>query len=423
MLEDQGSDDRTTRDSLRRIFAAAIISAAPAPAVVANLPEKPRGRCVVIGSGKAAAAMAAAVDAAWPDVDLSGIVSTRYGHAVPAGRIRVIEAGHPVPDRCSEMAARQVLAALSGLQPEDLVIALISGGGSATLALPIEGLRLEEKQSITRQLLASGATIGDINTVRRHLSQVKGGKLAAAAAPASLLTLLISDVPGNDPASIASGPTIVAQTTGGDALTVLDRYQIAVAATVRRYLESAGASSAQPGNYKIIANPAIALTAAAREARDLGFNPVILGDCIEGESREVAKTMAGIARSVLSMGEPGRHPAALLSGGETTVTMDPECAGHGGRNTEFLLALALELRADPRIWALAGDSDGIDGTEDAAGAIVTPDTLSRSDAAGLDPHAALRSHDSYSFFRQTGDLVMTGPTLTNVNDIRIIIVS
>jgi hydroxypyruvate reductase len=424
MLSEDTPEERAARDSLRRIFDAAIDSAAPAPAVLANLPEKPAGRCVVIGAGKASAAMAAAIDSAWPDVRLSGVVSTRYGHAVPAGRISVIEAGHPVPDSASEKAARAILDALKGLTAEDLVIALISGGGSATLALPIEPLSMEDKQRITRQLLSSGANIGEINTVREHLSLVKGGKLAEAALPARLVTLLISDVPGDNPASVASGPTIPSGSAPADALAVLDHYDIVVSPAVRQHLESADATPANiaRGEHRIIASSAQALKAAALTARELGFSTVILGDSIEGESRELGRVMAEIAKSGTTMGQPYHPPAVLLSGGETTVTIGSADAGRGGRNMEFLLALALALNGEPGIWALAGDSDGIDGTGDAAGAVVTPDTLARAAAAGIDPRDVLIRHDSYSLFSEIGDLVCTGPTLTNVNDIRVVMV-
>lgn len=418
------SDDGTTRAALRRIFDAAIGSAAPAPALLSNLPDKPRGRCIVVGAGKASAAMAAALDAAWPDVDVSGIVSTRYGHAVPAGRITIIEAGHPVPDAASEKAGRQTLEAVRGLAPEDLVIALMSGGGSATLALPIEALSLAEKQDITEQLLASGATIREMNIVRTHLSQLKGGKLAAAARPARVFTLLISDVPGDNPASIASGPTLPCDSTPAEALALIDRIGIRIPDAVRDALRAPG-STAPPGDdirFKIIASAAGALEAAATAAQALGFTPVVLGDSIEGESRELGRAMAATAKSLASQGTPAKPPAVLLSGGETTVTIGAEGAGRGGRNTEFLLALALALDGDSRIWALAGDSDGIDGTGDAAGAMISPDILTRARNAGIDARDALQRHDSYSLFAATGDLVITGPTLTNVNDIRIVMV-
>lgn len=417
--------DSDLLSGLRRVFDKAVESVAPAPAVVRHLPTAPKGKCVVVGAGKAAAAMAAAVDAAWPDTDLSGVVSTRYAHAVPAGRIRVLEAGHPVPDEASELAAHEILAAVDGLSPDDLVIALISGGGSATMALPVDGLTLAQKQQITRQLLNSGAGISEINTVRTQLSRIKGGKLAAAAAPARLLTLIISDVPGDDPAIVASGPTIRSDSTPADALCVLNRYGIDIPAAVHDRLESAEPREriAYRGEHRIVASPSQALEAAAEEARKCGFAVVNLGDRIEGESKAIARDMATMARSVREQGEPAHAPAVLISGGETSVTIGKEGAGRGGRNTEFLLALAVELDGEPGIYGLAGDSDGIDGTEDAAGAIITPDTLSRAAAAGFDPVGVLTRHDSYTLFQQLDDLVITGPTLTNVNDIRIVAVT
>jgi len=392
--------------------------------MLANLPEKPRGRCIVVGAGKASAAMAAALDAAWPDVDVSGVVSTRYGHAVPTGRISVIEAGHPVPDEASEKAGREVLKAVSGLSPDDLVIALISGGGSATLALPIEPLNLAEKQDITKQLLASGATIREMNIVRTHLSQLKGGKLAVAAQPARVVTLLISDVPGDNPASIASGPTLPGDSSPAEALELIERIGIRISDPVRDALRASQSAGPLAGDisYRIIASAARALEAAATTARELGFTPVVLGDSIEGESRELGRAMASTAKSVASLGKPASPPAVLLSGGETTVTIGAEGAGLGGRNTEFLLALALALDGDSGIWALAGDSDGIDGTGDAAGAVISPDTLMRARNADIDARDALMRHDSYRLFAAIGDLVKTGPTLTNVNDIRIVMV-
>ena len=422
---DKRREDRQARFALRRVFDAAIDAVKAAPAVAANLPPKPRGRCVVVGAGKASAAMAAAVDRVWPDVDLSGVVSTRYGHAVSAGRIDVIEAGHPVPDAASEKAARRMLDAVSGLTADDLVIALFSGGGSATAALPVAALSLEEKRNLTERLLASGATIGEINTVRKHLSGIKGGKLAAAARPARVCTLVISDVPGDDPADVASGPTFPDTSTPDHALELLDRYGIKLKNSVRDRLRGSDAPDAKTiaGEHRVIASAAVALKAAAKAARDLGFAPVVLGDAIEAESRELGRAMAGIARSIRSLGEPAPAPAMLLSGGETTVTIGGEGAGRGGRNTEFLLALAVALGGAPGIWAMACDSDGIDGTEDAAGAIVTPDTLKRAAAAGFDPRATLRRHDSYTLFDAVDDLVVTGPTLTNVNDLRIVLVS
>lgn len=422
---DKRQEDRQARFALGRVFDAALESVQAAPAVLANLPPKPRGRCIVVGAGKASAAMAAALDNAWPDVELSGVVSTRYGHAVPAGRIDVIEAGHPIPDAASEKAARRMLDAVSGLTENDLVLALFSGGGSATAALPVAPLTLGDKQRITERLLASGAGIGEINTVRKHLSRIKGGKLAAAAHPARVFTLIVSDVPGDDPAGVASGPTVPNASAPAAALEVLDRFAVKVPSALRDRLRRAEALTPQRvlGEHRVIASAAVALKAAARAARDLGFAPVVLGDAIEAESRELGRTMAGIARSVRSLGEPAPAPSMLLSGGETTVTIGGEGAGRGGRNMEFLLALAVALQGEPGIWATACDSDGIDGTGDAAGAIVTPDTLKRAAAAGLDARATLRRHDSYSLFKAIDDLVVTGPTLTNVNDLRIVLVA
>ena len=407
------------RNLLDRAFNAAIAAAMPREAVLRNLPDKPSGRCFVVGAGKASAAMAAAVDEAWQDVDLTGVVSTRYGHGVDAGRIRVIEAGHPVPDANSTEAAQAMLDLLQATTPDDLVLALISGGGSATLALPIEPLSLEEKQGITRSLLSSGASIAEMNIVRKHLSLVKGGKLAEAATPARLHTLIISDVPGDDPGTVASGPTVPQTGTAIDALGVIDRYHIQISSALRHHLETtASPPCTARGTHRVIASSAMALRAAADVASSAGATPMILGDSIEGESREVARVMASIARSV------GNHatPALLISGGETTVTIGTEGAGRGGRNTEFALSLALALDGAPGVWGLAADSDGIDGTEDAAGAIVGPETLIRACESGISPEACLDGHDSYALFDATGDLIRTGPTLTNVNDIRLILV-
>lgn len=412
---------------LREVFEQAINRASPALVVPAALPEKPQGRCVVIGAGKASAAMAAAVDAAWQDVDVSGVVVTRYDHAVPAGRIQILEAAHPVADTMSQTAAEQIIAALQGLTENDLVLALMSGGGSALMALPIEGLTLADKQAITRALLHSGANIHEMNLVRRHLSAVKGGKLAAMAQPARLVSLMISDVPGDNPADIASGPTVADDSTPAEALSILDRYGITVADSVRKVLQAeAECQSSLPtaksaGEVRMIATPALSLQAAAEVARQHGITPMILGDAIEGESREVATVMAGIAKSVKRFGHPLPKPALLLSGGETTVTVQSK-AGRGGRNTEFLLSLACALQGETGIWALAGDSDGIDGTEDAAGALVFPESLARGEAAGMNPLDYLDKHDSYRYFQTLDDLVTTGPTLTNVNDIRALLI-
>lgn len=414
------------RAFLRGLFDEAVNAADPRRMLAAYLPEKPRGRCVVVGAGKASAAMAAAVDAAWPDVQLSGAVVTRYGHAVPAGRIAVLEAGHPVPDAHSEQAAVRMLQLVGDLGPEDLVLALISGGGSATLALPVKGVTLEQKRSITRALLASGASISEMNVVRRHLSLIKGGALARAAHPARIVTLMVSDVPGDDPATIASGPTIASPDTPADALAIVDRLRIDVPPGVR---ERWSRTSPQPrpdtlrAEHRIIASAMASLRAAARVACGAGVHPIVLSDRIECDSQALGQAMAGIARSARDLGEPAAAPVVLISGGETTVALRDGPAGRGGRNTEFLLALALALDGAPDIWALAADTDGIDGTEDAAGAIIGPDTLERARLAGLDPRHSLQMHDSYSLFASTGELLITGPTHTNVNDFRAVLIA
>ncbi len=420
-------DDARARSALRSIFDAAVAAADPRVMLARHLPEKPRGRCVVVGAGKSAAVMAAALEAAWPDVALSGVVVTRYGHAVPTQRIEVIEASHPVPDANSERGARRVLAAVQGLNKDNLVIALISGGGSALMALPAPGLTFADKQALNRALLACGATISEMNCLRKHLSAIKGGRLAAAAAPARVVTLAISDVPGDDPAVIASGPTVPDPTSFADARALLARYDIAPSPAVAARLAQDADETPKPGElpnaeFRMIATPAMALAACADRARALGLTPLILGDALEGESREMGTVMAGIARSIATHGQPLAAPAILLSGGETTVTIGSGPTGKGGRNTEFLLALAIALSGRPNIWAVAGDTDGIDGSDDAAGALITPTTLARAKAANLDPRAILAGHDSYSLFDTIGDLIRTGPTLTNVNDIRAVLV-
>lgn len=407
------------RAFLRHLFGAALRAADPRRVVPAALPAKPGGRCVVVGAGKAAALMAQAVDQAWPDVALSGVVVTRYGHAAPAGRIEVLEAGHPVPDANSEVAARRMLAAVRGLGSADLVLALISGGGSATLALPAPGLTLDGKAEMTRELLRSGAPISDINAVRRHFSAIKGGRLGAAAAPARLVTLAISDVPGDDPAAIASGPTVTAPEDGSRVAAILERYRINIPTGVRPVPAPPVAS----GEFRLVATPAMVLAAAAAEATAAGATPLILGDALEGVAREVGRVLAGIALSCHAHARPVGAPAVLLSGGETTVTMDGCATGRGGRNTELLLALALQLNGAPGIFALACDTDGIDGNSDAAGAIVTPTSLARARAHALDPAGLLTAHRSYEVFSALDDLVVTGPTLTNVNDFRAILIT
>ena len=418
-------NDSRAKDALNRIFLAAVASADPAKVPQHHLPSPPKGRCVVVGAGKASAAMAAALEAAWPHVDLSGVVVTRYGHAVPTSRIEIIEASHPVPDDRSAEAAKRILAAVEGLTADDMVIALISGGGSALMVAPAEGMTLADKMAVNRALLASGATISEMNAVRKHLSRIKGGRLALAARPAKVVSLLISDVPGDDPSEIASGPTVADPSDIETVREIVSRYALDLPETVRRVLEK-GEETPKAGDIeediRLIAAPSLALQAAADEALKLGLTPLILGDSLEGESKDVGAVMAGIALSASRKGLPVKGPAVLLSGGETTVTIGKGPAGKGGRNTEFLLSLALTLKGADGIWAIAGDSDGIDGVEDAAGAMVTPDTLVRIRNAGVDPRQSLVNHDSYTAFNAAGDLVVTGPTLTNVNDIRAILI-
>jgi glycerate 2-kinase len=418
--------DAPVRGLLRDIFDAAVASADPAAAVLRHLPEKPKGRCVVVGAGKASVAMAAALDAAWGGVDLSGVVVTRHGQLAPAGRIEVLEASHPTPDANSEEAGRRILAAVRGLSADDLVIALMSGGGSSLMVLPADGMTRADKQAINRSLLASGANITEMNAVRKHLSAIKGGRLALAAHPAKVVTLAISDIPGDDPAAIASGPTVADSSTLADVSEIIARYDIDLPPSASAVLATGHETPKilpEQNGVHVIAAPSFALAAAARTAAKAGLTPLILGDAIEGESRELGIVMAGIARSVRVNGFPAKSPAVLLSGGETTVTIGKATAGRGGRNTEFLLAFAIAMAGEPGVFALAGDSDGIDGTEDAAGALVTPDTLARARVANLDPRAYLAAHDSYSFFAGIGDLVHTGPTGTNVNDIRAILIT
>ena len=415
-----------TRTVLRSLFDAALAAADPLKAVPPNLPDPPAGRTVVVGAGKAAAAMAKAVEDHWQG-PLEGLVVTRYGHAVACRTIGVVEAAHPVPDAAGRRAAADILARVSGLTPDDLVLCLISGGGSALLALPAGDLSLADKQAVGRALLKSGADISEMNCVRKHLSAIKGGRLAAAAAPARVVTLAISDVPGDDPAVIASGPSVPDPTSFADARAILAKYAITPPCAVARHLEAASEETPKPGDprltraeLRLIARPQDSLEAAAAKARELGLAPVILGDAVEGEAREVAKVMAAIAKQAARYGQPATAPCVLLSGGETTVTLRGQ--GRGGRNAEFLLALALALDGHDGIHAIACDTDGIDGSEDNAGAAIGPDSLARARAKGLDPKAHLADNDGYGLFESLGDLVMTGPTLTNVNDFRAILV-
>jgi glycerate 2-kinase len=419
------------RALLRRLFDAALDASAPAKVVPPHLPPPPRGRTIVVGAGKAAAAMARAVEENWPG-DLAGLVVTRYGHAVPCRRVEIVEAAHPVPDAVGEAAARRMLASVGGLSPDDLVLCLVSGGASALLALPAPGITLDDMRAVPRALLRSGATIGEINCVRKHLSAIKGGRLAAAAAPAAVVTLAISDVPGDDPAVIGSGPTVADPTSYAEARAILARYAIDPPQAIAARLAAERDETPKPGDprlarsrYQLVATPQRALEAAATAARALGLAPVLLSDRIEGEAREVAKVHAAIALQaaagrLLVGAQPVTLPAVILSGGETTVTVRGQ--GQGGRNAEFTLALALALDGHQRIYAIACDSDGIDGTEDNAGALAAPDTIARAGRLGLDLKAHLADNDAYRAFKALDDLVVTGPTLTNVNDFRAILV-
>jgi len=412
---------------LRQMFDAAIAAAQPALCLPAHLPPPPKGRTIVIGAGKASAAMARALEDNWAG-PLEGLVVTRYGYDVPCQRIEIVQAAHPVPDAAGLAASQRIAQLVAGLTADDLVIALISGGGSSLLVAPAEGLTLADKQAVNAALLASGATISEMNCVRRHLSSLKGGRLGALCHPAQLLTLLISDVPGDSPMDIASGPTVADSTSCLDALAIVQRYQIAMPEAMRALLESGSGETVKPGdprlqhsNVRMITAPQIALEAAASVAKAAGITPYILGDSLEGEARDVAKTLAGITRQVVLRGQPFQTPCVLLSGGETTVTIRGK--GRGGRNVEFLLALAVALGDLDGVFALAGDTDGVDGIEEIAGAILTPDTLKRAWAQGMNPRSFLDSNDAHSFFQALGDSVVTGPTLTNVNDFRAILIN
>ncbi len=408
------------RRTLGALFDAALAAVAPRLVLPPHLPEPPRGRIAVLGFGKAAAEMARVFEAHWP-TPFEGFAVTRYGHAVRCRTIEVVEAGHPVPDDAAAAAADRALALAAGLGADDLLLCLASGGGSALLAKPAPGIALAEKQALTRSLLACGAAIGEINCVRKHLSAIKGGRLAAAAAPAGVLTLAISDVPGDDPATIASGPTVADPTDGADARAILARYGIETGPAVDAALSGPAAetpASLANARFAIVARARDALDAAAREAERRGIAARILGDDLAGEARELGAAHAVLARGAAD----GGRPLVLLSGGETGVTLPRPGFGRGGRNTEYLLALAAGLDGAAGIWAIACDTDGIDGTEDAAGAVLAPDSLARAAAAGLDARAALDVHDSYGFFAALGDLVVTGATRTNVNDFRAILV-
>jgi glycerate 2-kinase len=414
------------RLQLCSLFDAAVAAAQPALCLPPHLPTRPKGRTIVIGAGKASAAMARALEDHW-DGPLEGLVITRYGYEVACERIQIVQAAHPVPDAAGLRATQHIQELVSGLTADDLVIALISGGGSSLLVAPGDGLTLQDKQALNTALLKSGATISEMNCVRRHLSAIKGGRLAAACHPAQVLTLLISDVPGDNPIDIASGPTVADPTTCADALAIINRYRIELPPAVRALLQSAEGESIKPGDGRLaraetrmITAPQMALEAAAQVARAAGLTPYILGDSLEGEARDLGKALAGIARQVAVHGQPFQAPCVLLSGGESTVTLRGK--GRGGRNVEFLLALGVALDGLASVYALAGDTDGVDGAEEIAGAVLTPDTLARAWAAGINPRASLDANDGHGFFQALGDSVITGPTLTNVNDFRAILI-
>lgn len=420
---------------LNSLYQGAVDRALPALTIGAHLPAPPsKGRTLVLGAGKAGGAMAAAVDALWPaDAPLSGLVVTRYAHTPPAyrakpGRIEVVEARHPVPDEAGLQAARRIMQLTEGLTADDLVLCLISGGGSALLSMPADGLSFADKQAVNQALLRSGAAIDEMNTVRKHLSAIKGGRLAARCAPARVVTLLISDVPGDAPEIIASGPTVADSSTCADALAICRRHGIALPDVAVRGLQSGAWETPKPGDpcfaghsVQLIATPQQSLEAAATLAREQGVAAHILSDDMEGESRHVGTVHAALARAVARRGQPFAKPCVLLSGGETTVTVKSK-GGRGGRASEFLLGCSIALQGQPGVYVLAADTDGIDGIEDNAGAIVTPDTLARAGSQGMKAHDYLDRNDAYSFFAALGDLVSPGPTFTNVNDFRAILI-
>ena len=422
-------------DLMRASFDAAVAAADPLRIVAHHLPDRPHGRVVVVGAGKAAASMALAVERAWPDVALEGLVITRYAHGAPTERIRVVEAGHPVPDSAGENAAREILQLVSQLQPDDLLLALISGGGSSLLSLPVPDVSMVDLKAVTAALLASGAPIGEMNIVRKHLSQIAGGRLAAAVAArgARALALIISDVTGDAPSDIASGPCAADPSTYADAIAVLSRWNVEVPVEVARWLRRGAngevAETPKPDDplfarveNRVIATAHRSLEAAAEVFRKAGVNAVVLGDTVTGEAREVAKVYAALVREIRAHNKPFAPPVALISGGECTVTLPPGTKGRGGRCTEFLLSLAVELNGMPNVYALACDTDGIDGSEDNAGAWLAPDSIERAAGDYVQARVALDIHDSYGFFETAAGLVVTGPTRTNVNDYRVILI-
>lgn len=411
---------------LRAMFDAAVGAAQPALCLPRYLPTAPLGRTIVIGAGKASAEMARALEQHWSGT-LAGLVVTRYGYKVHCDHIQIVEAAHPVPDAAGELAAKQIMQLVQDLTPDDLVLCLISGGGSSLLPMPLAGISLADKQALSRDLLKSGANISEMNCVRRHLSAIKGGRLAAACHPARVVTLVISDVPGDDPCDIASGPTVGDATTCEDALDIIRRYAIDLPPHVREVLANGLGESVKPHDPRLtgaethtIATPQMALEAAAHVARSNGVNAYILGDSIEGEARDVGKVMAAIVKQVARRGQPFKTPCVLLSGGETTVTIRGD--GRGGRNVEFLLSLGIALQGEQGVFGLACDTDGVDGQEEIAGAFLSPDTLERSWAQGIHPKDSLDRNDGHGFFQALGDSVVTGPTLTNVNDFRAILI-
>ncbi|UTY57360.1 glycerate kinase [Massilia sp. erpn] len=415
------------RALLQRLFEAAVQAVDPLHIIAGHLPPAPKGRTIVIGAGKAAARMAQGVEQHWPGA-LSGLVVTRYGHGAPTRRIDVVEAGHPVPDDAAHAAALRMLDLVRGLTADDLVLCLMSGGGSALLSLPAPGLSVQEKREVHRALLKCGAPIDEMNCVRKHLSAIKGGRLALACAPARVFTLVLSDVPGDDPAVVASGPTLADASTAADALRILQKYAIPISPAVQALLGDPSQETPKPGDARLAGHGAVviataqqALEAAAQTARAAGYAPLILSNSMEGEARDVAIVHASLARQARQHGQPIAPPCVILSGGETSVTVRGQ--GRGGRNAEFLLALAIALKGLPGVHAIACDTDGIDGTEDNAGALLAPDTLARALALGLDPAALLADNDGYRFFAALGDLLVSGPTRTNVNDFRAILVN
>jgi glycerate 2-kinase len=417
----------TERKLLRAMFDAAVAAALPQHSVPLHMPKAPKGRTIVVGAGKASAAMAKALEDHWPH-PLEGLVVTRYGHAVACRKIRIVEAAHPVPDAAGAAAAADMLELVQGLTADDLVVALVSGGASALLSLPAHGITAEEKRAVNKALLTCGAPIAEMNCVRKHLSAIKGGRLAAAAFPARVETLVISDVPGDDMSAVGSGPTVADPTSFADALAIVERYRLELPASVMARLKAGADETPKPGDPRLattsahlIASPQQSLEAAAAIAKQNGYLPLILGDAIEGEAKDIGIAMAGIALQARRFGQPAKPPCAIISGGETTVTLNGN--GVGGRNVEFLLSLAVKLHGAPGIHALAADTDGVDGAAEVAGAVIAPDTLESARSLGLNARAMLENNDAHTFFAKLGDQLVTGPTLTNVNDIRIILVA